>query len=464
MLLFANKARSTLTNSVTSAAGQVATVTAGEGALFVGLGGFATSTTDPMRCVLTAVDGDGNDTGVYEIVEIVRSGDNLTLQSRGLEGTSAAAWGIGTIIECRATAGVNDQFPKLARTDTATSGLEQSQIQTLTVAPTAASSRIAVASGGKIVLDAGMLGNLSGGGHVVGNIGWVSLAANAARTLDMLIAQEAKLDLTSGTVTNAIAQESQLNDNTASVGNLFLNYNHVVQNHANINVIAGSTFAIDSNSAAVTYATGLYVPTIPSNTGSIGTLIGLFFPQQTAPNIAAKKVIWNLDSGAVIDTVGPIIQNGESVAVGGALVLAADNAAIASTTLQNVPNLAVPLVGGQKYVIEWDVDLTIATTTETFGVGVTLPAGATGNFDVVTTNGAPNTGAATVKMAGAAIGTAIASGQFGNPGSATALVPVRVTATVTVGATPGSATLQLNGSTTGNIVVKQNSSVVWTRV
>jgi hypothetical protein len=104
MLLFANKARAALTGSVASAAGQVAAVTTGAGALFVGVGGVATSTTNPMRCVLTAVDANGNDTGAFEVVEVVRSGDNLTLQSRGLEGTTAAAWGAGTVIECRPTA------------------------------------------------------------------------------------------------------------------------------------------------------------------------------------------------------------------------------------------------------------------------------------------------------------------------------------------------------------------------
>lgn len=104
MLLFANKARAALTGSVTSAAGQVAAVTTGAGALFVGVGGVATSTANPMRCVLTAVDANGNDTGAFEVVEIVRAGDNLTLQSRGLEGTAAAAWGAGTVIECRPTA------------------------------------------------------------------------------------------------------------------------------------------------------------------------------------------------------------------------------------------------------------------------------------------------------------------------------------------------------------------------
>jgi hypothetical protein len=104
MLLFANKARTLLTGSVTSAAGQVAAVTTSSGALFVGVGGVATSTANPMRCVITAVDANGNDTGAFEIVEITRSADNLTLVSRGLEGTTAAAWSAGAVIECRSTA------------------------------------------------------------------------------------------------------------------------------------------------------------------------------------------------------------------------------------------------------------------------------------------------------------------------------------------------------------------------
>lgn len=105
MLLVANKARSALTGSVTAAAGQVASITATTGALFVGVGSVATSTFSPMRCVLTAVDANGNDTGAIEIVDVTRSGDNLTLVTRGLEGTTPAAWVVGTVIECRPTAG-----------------------------------------------------------------------------------------------------------------------------------------------------------------------------------------------------------------------------------------------------------------------------------------------------------------------------------------------------------------------
>jgi hypothetical protein len=113
MLLFANKARTLLTGSVTSAAGQVAAVTTSSGALFVGVGGVATSTANPMRCVLTAVDGSGNDTGAFEVVEITRAADNLTLVSRGLEGTTAAAWSAGAVIECRPTAGHTMRGPQL---------------------------------------------------------------------------------------------------------------------------------------------------------------------------------------------------------------------------------------------------------------------------------------------------------------------------------------------------------------
>lgn len=148
----------------------------------------------------------------------------------------------------------------------------------------------------------------------------------------------------------------------------------------------------------------------------------------------------------------------------GGVALAADATAIASTSLTNVPTLVVPVVANGVYVIEWDVDLTIATTTETFGVNVTGPTGATGNYDVVSLNGVPNTGAASARMAANALGTAVASGNFGNPGSATAIVPLRVRATVRVSSTAGNVTLQLNGSTTGNLVVKINSSVVWDRV
>lgn len=108
MLLNANGARSVLTASVTSAAGQVASITTATGTRFVGFSGLATSTANPMRCVMTAVDANGNDTGAFEIVEVTRSGDSLTLVRRGLEGTTAAAWGVGTVIENRPTAGLVD--------------------------------------------------------------------------------------------------------------------------------------------------------------------------------------------------------------------------------------------------------------------------------------------------------------------------------------------------------------------
>lgn len=144
--------------------------------------------------------------------------------------------------------------------------------------------------------------------------------------------------------------------------------------------------------------------------------------------------------------------------------LTADNAAIASTSLTAVSGLAVTMAANSIYVLEWDIDLTCATTTMTFGVRVSGPTGAAGIYDVLSTNGAPNTGAATVKFAGQVLGTAIASGQFGNPGSATAPISVRVRATIRTGATAGDATLALNGSTTGNMVVKASSSVAVTKV
>lgn len=107
MLLFANKASGTSTGgTITGSTADGATITlgAGEGAEFVGVGSVATSSANPMRVVLTAVDANGNDTGAYEIVEVTRSGDTLTTTARGLEGTTAAMWPSGTRVECRPTA------------------------------------------------------------------------------------------------------------------------------------------------------------------------------------------------------------------------------------------------------------------------------------------------------------------------------------------------------------------------
>lgn len=199
---------------------------------------------------------------------------------------------------------------------------------------------------------------------------------------------------------------------------------------------------------------------LPHTNGGLGTAAGAtgdLFYRDTSTTVAARG------AGVAGQRLGisgglPVWENEAGAA------LASDNTAIASTSLSAVANLQPSLLANSVYVVEWDLDLTIATTTETFGVSVAGPSGATGNYDVVTTSGAPNTGAATVKMAGNALGSAVVSGQFGASGSATALVPVRVRATIRTGATAGAAVLSLNGSTTGNIVVKANSSVVAVKI
>lgn len=146
------------------------------------------------------------------------------------------------------------------------------------------------------------------------------------------------------------------------------------------------------------------------------------------------------------------------------VTLSADNAAIASTTLTTVPTLQASVVASGLYEVEWYLWITVATTTETLGLTITAPSGATGNYQALGPLGALTGGAAAAKTGGAALGTALASTTFGNLGSATALQPLRVKALVRVSTTAGTVALQLNGSTTGAIVVKANSYCQITRI
>jgi hypothetical protein len=176
-----------------------------------------------------------------------------------------------------------------------------------------------------------------------------------------------------------------------------------------------------------------------------------------AANVTVGEMVWNSIAGVLFGKRA----DGTVVACDGGqgAALSADNAAIASTTQTTVSGLSLTLPASSVYVLEWDLDLTVATTTETFGVNVTGPSGVAGNYDVL-----GQLGTATVGPRGALIGTALASTLFGNNGSATALQALRVRATVRMGVTAGAVNLQLAGSTTGAIVVKANSSVVATRI
>lgn len=151
--------------------------------------------------------------------------------------------------------------------------------------------------------------------------------------------------------------------------------------------------------------------------------------------------------------------------------LAVDNAAISSTALVAVANLTFNALAAGVYDVEWMIWVTIATATETFGVNVVgQGAGgnaASGNYVVDSPLGAlvPATvnGAGPQKSAGAAVGTAVTNTAFGNNGQTAYRHPVRVRAIITT-PTAGAVNLQLNGSTTGAIVVKAGSQMKFLKI
>jgi hypothetical protein len=189
----------------------------------------------------------------------------------------------------------------------------------------------------------------------------------------------------------------------------------------------------------------------------------------TAAQLAVGEAAFNAVSGKLYikDSAGTVRVFSDDAATLPAttyVTLAADAAAIASTTLVTVPTLQATVVASGLYEVEWYVWVTVATTTETVGLNVTVPTGAAGNYQALGPLGALTGGAAAAKTGGNPVGTAMASTTFGNLGSATALQPLRVKALVRVGASAGTVALQLNGSTTGAIVVKANSYCQITRI
>jgi collagen type VII alpha len=203
-----------------------------------------------------------------------------------------------------------------------------------------------------------------------------------------------------------------------------------------------------------THATGGTDALAPADIGAAALASPAFTGTPTAPTAAAGTNSTQLATTAYADAISAAILARQ---VGAAL--AADATAIASTTFVTAAGLSVSLPANTVWVVEWDADVTVATATETFGANVTAPAGATGNYDAISKLATASAG-----PHGNVLGTGTATTVFGNNGSATALQPVRVRATVRMGATAGLVNLQFAGSTTGAITPKINSSVLAARL
>ena len=93
MLLFANNARSTLRSAITAASPVLL--------LEIGTGGLFPAPTNGDTFLVTLQDSVGR----IEVVEVsARSGDQLTVSQRGLDGTSAKTFEPGTVVSMRVTA------------------------------------------------------------------------------------------------------------------------------------------------------------------------------------------------------------------------------------------------------------------------------------------------------------------------------------------------------------------------
>lgn len=143
---------------------------------------------------------------------------------------------------------------------------------------------------------------------------------------------------------------------------------------------------------------------------------------------------------------------------------AADEFTLNSTSLTTPTGIgAVTLPSGNAgvYLVEWLLYLTFATTTATLGCVVNLTSGSftknPANYIAEGMNGSPTTGSGGFRKGSVALGTALANTTFGNTQSSTARSPLLVRVIAEIGSTGPVLTLQINGSTTGNIVVKEGS-------
>jgi hypothetical protein len=153
--------------------------------------------------------------------------------------------------------------------------------------------------------------------------------------------------------------------------------------------------------------------------------------------------------------------------------LTADNAAIAAgTTPAQVVNLTQAVNTNEEWDIEWILDVVFSVATDVLIINVNSTAGTiTGQYTIEGANGAPNTGAATVKRASLACNTAIAASANcpGNTGSTTLKATVTIRARFKQTVANGTAQVLVRavtsaGLTSGTATVKTQSQMIATRI
>lgn len=149
---------------------------------------------------------------------------------------------------------------------------------------------------------------VSGTGHLVGVLGNI-LNLHPTNTIPLAIGIEGKIDnaISGANITNAVISELNLGSNVAgaNIGNLYFLNANCASNAGAISLLAGLRLDI-VNTGTITNVGAVYVPAL-SNPGTITTLYGLYFGDQTGGGIGVKHCIFCLDANADINTVGPII-------------------------------------------------------------------------------------------------------------------------------------------------------------
>lgn len=147
--------------------------------------------------------------------------------------------------------------------------------------PTSTSESIPVGVQGKVTV----VGGLTGAGHAAGGLFWTDLQTGT-KSVPLIVGAEGKIELTSGSVVNAVGVESQLASfaTAASVTTQFIGFNaHLVSLASGVTLPAfsGMSYNIEGMAGTITTFQGCRVSMATSNTGSIGTLYGYIYEDIT---------------------------------------------------------------------------------------------------------------------------------------------------------------------------------------
>lgn len=157
-----------------------------------------------------------------------------------------------------------------AYTDTSTaSALVSNYIVDVTVAPTSNSAAIIPAIIGKATYSG--TADITGGGHVVGMIGYSVLNASG-RTVALIIGNEGKLDILAGTATAAVAAENQITSNAGTITTGIITDCQLIGNTGTIAILAGQRTAVANGTGTITDLYGTFFQT-PTNSGTITNVI-----------------------------------------------------------------------------------------------------------------------------------------------------------------------------------------------